>query len=57
MGIDCPSSPLTQTLLSNGTLDMMMIMITIENDTILEFEQYVSNSNIAKVECMKSCNK
>ena len=24
-----------------------------ENDDVLEFEQYVSNSNIAKIECMK----
>ena len=29
----------------------------IENDVILEFDQCVSNSNIPKIECMKSCEK
>ena len=28
-----------------------------ENDDVLEFEQYVSNSNIAKIECMRFCDK
>ena len=28
-----------------------------ENAAILEFKQRVSNSNITKIECMKSCDK
>ena len=32
-------------------------MIPIENNAILEIKQRVSNTNITKIECMKSCDK
>ena len=36
---------------------MDVAQLGVENDDILEFEQCVSNSNIAKIECMRFCDK
>ena len=42
---------------SMGSNFKVAASMSVENDAILKFEHCVSNSNIAKIECMKSCGK
>ena len=40
-----------------NSINTIHLSTILENDDVLEFEQCVSNSNIAKIECMRFCDK